>query len=343
MKKLIKSRIFLIIICGIVFTGLGVYASNIYNSTDVLYTSSDGTSMTVSDALNELYNKKNDSSVSVVYEFMYIGKEQIFTIPYDGRYRFDVWGAQGGVSTSSKTGGYGAYATGEITLKKDDILYINVGGAGSGDGTHKVFNGGYNGGGNAQINSDGHFRTASDGGATSIAAESGLLSTLSEKLSSIYIVAAGGGGGGSNSVIMACSGGNGGGILGVNSSSYIEGTITLYGIGASQTSGGTFYDSRGNTDALYHAVGSFGQGASCFGTGGGGGLYGGGCSNYGAGGGSSYIGNSLLKNKKIYCYNCEESSEENTKTISNTNVSDKAITEYSNIGNGYARITYLGN
>ena len=342
MKKVIKSRIFIFVLTAIIFMSIGVYAANTYKASDVVYNASDGTSMSVNDALNELYNKQNISSLSSVYEFIYTGTEQTFTVPYDGRYRLDVWGAQGGVSTSSKTGGYGAYATGEITLKKGSVLYINVGGAGSGDGNHKVLTGGYNGGGAAKINGDGNVHTASGGGATHIASESGLLSTLSEKLSSIYIVAAGGGGGASNIVLMACSGGNGGGILGGNGDPWTKDNKTMYGLGASQTSGGSFYDER-ETDSLYHAIGSFGQGATCASSGGGGGLYGGGCAKYSAGGGSSYIGNSLLKNKKIYCYNCEESSDENTKTISNTNVTDKALTEYSNTGNGFATITFLGN
>ena len=50
------------------------------------------------------------------------------------------------------------------------------------------------------------------------------------------------------------------------------------------------------------------------------GFYGGGQGKtaYGSGGGSSYIGNPLLTNKAMYCYNCEESSEDSTKTISTT-------------------------
>ena len=56
MKKVIKSRIFLVTICGIIFTSVGAYAAVTYKASDVLYTSSDGTSMTVNDALNDLYN-----------------------------------------------------------------------------------------------------------------------------------------------------------------------------------------------------------------------------------------------------------------------------------------------
>ena len=45
----------------------------------------------------------------------------------------------------------------------------------------------------------------------------------------------------------------------------------------------------------------------------------------------------------MYCYNCEESSEESTKTISTTCVEEKTTGNCAKKGNGYARITYIGN
>lgn len=55
------------------------------------------------------------------------------------------------------------------------------------------------------------------------------------------------------------------------------------------------------------------------------------------GGGSRYIGNSILKDKVMYCYNCEES----TKTISTT-CSEEMPTSYcAKKGNSYARITLV--
>ena len=49
----------------------------------------------------------------------------------------------------------------------------------------------------------------------------------------------------------------------------------------------------------------------------------------------------------MYCYNCSEpeAADENydkIKTVSTTNVSNKPISQYAKIRNGYARITYLG-
>ena len=61
MKKVIKSRIFLVIITTIVVASISVYAATTYKASEVLYTSSDESSMTVNEALNELYNKSNDT------------------------------------------------------------------------------------------------------------------------------------------------------------------------------------------------------------------------------------------------------------------------------------------
>ena len=77
-------------------------------------------------------------------------------------------------------------------------------------------------------------------------------------------------------------------------------------------------------------------------SGGGGGYYGGfGGTTDGVsgGGGYGYIGNSLLSNKAMYCYNCEESSEESTKTISTTCAEETPTENCAKKGNGYARIT----
>ena len=68
MKKVIKSRIFLVIITTIIVASISVYAATTYNATDVLYTASDGTSMTVNDALNELYNKSGGKGYYYYYE-----------------------------------------------------------------------------------------------------------------------------------------------------------------------------------------------------------------------------------------------------------------------------------
>ena len=80
------------------------------------------------------------------------------------------------------------------------------------------------------------------------------------------------------------------------------------------------------------------------GAGGGGGYYGGGSgwvNGSSAGGGSGYIGNSLLSSKVMYCYNCGQSSKENTKTVSTTCNEETPTENCAKKGTGYAKITYI--
>ena len=80
------------------------------------------------------------------------------------------------------------------------------------------------------------------------------------------------------------------------------------------------------------------------GGGGGSGFYGGASGDSGAcygGGGSSYIGNSLLSDKAMYCYNCTASNDTNTKTISTTCNETTSTANCAKKGNGYAKITLV--
>ena len=52
MKKLLKNKIFLMVLLCIISCSIGVHIATTYKA-------SDGTSMSVNDALNELYNKSN--------------------------------------------------------------------------------------------------------------------------------------------------------------------------------------------------------------------------------------------------------------------------------------------
>ena len=296
-----------------------------------------------------------------IWDFDYTGSEQAFTVPVSGTYKLETWGAQGGDTAYTergevyRKGGYGAYAFGNYTATSKDVLYINVGGSGSStlidytsNSEYCAINGGYNGGGNGFIENciDGG---SSGGGATHIATYSGILSSLSNKKSSILIVASGGGGSYAFRA-YAANGGNGGGITGNTPGDLDNGglcnkrTLTI-GKKATQTASGT--TSGCNIDNSATLAG-FGYGASVdksWGSGGGGGYYGGGAgmTAYGASGGSSYIGNTLLSEKSMYCNNCEESSEESTKTISTSCASSTATANCAKLGNGYARITLASN
>ena len=110
------------------------------------------------------------------------------------------------------------------------------------------------------------------------------------------------------------------------------------GVGGTQTESNNSLDSTGDKN------GSFGSGSLLLNTGsigGGGGFYGGSIGRNGAGGGSGYIGNTLLTEKAMYCYNCQESTEESTKTISTTCVNETATENCAKQGNGYAKITLI--
>lgn len=267
-----------------------------------------------------------------LHEFDYTGNVETTTLTA-GTYFLEVWGAQGGYGMNETyRGGYGGYSSGYITLNESTSLYVAVGGQG-GNGTAKVNTlnaGGFNGGGNSYGTTNKYV--GSGGGATHIALSTGALSTLSEKIGDILIVAGGGGAGGYQSASFNSTGGDAGGYIGnsgITNSSYTVGT------GGTQTSAGTG-----------HKVGAFGQGANTTSNsiGGGGGFYGGGAGKYasGSGGGSGYIGNPLLTDKVMYCYNCKDSSSEedetNIKTISTLDVSEEAVSNYAKIGNGYAKI-----
>ena len=261
-----------------------------------------------------------------VLNYDYTKDVQELVIPETGVYKLETWGAQGG-SSDYKTGGYGGYSVGEITLNKYDKLYIYVGGSGS-CAWGSSSEGGYNGGGGS-LSRNGSYALCSGGGATHIATEKGLLSTLSDKVSSILIVSGAGGGAGSYGT-SGNNGASGGGYVG--NSLYNGSTST----GGSQLNGGS--GRAGN--------GSFGLGSgstSSYSCGGGAGFYGGGSDAYewGAAGGSGYIGNESLTNKKMVCLNCSPDSSVNTKTETTSNFSDEAKPEYAKAGNGYARITLI--
>ena len=281
-----------------------------------------------------------------VWNFDYTGGEQEFVMPCSGEYKLETWGAQGGESTY---GGYGGFSIGNINLSKSSILYINVGGQGSETFPGTTSGGGYNGGGDGTrvtLNSSTSVRYGG-GGATHVATESGLLSKLSNSIDLILIVSGGGGGGKNNESEITKYGGNAGGYIGNSAVNDNSNPQVSSGGGGTQTGGGSagLSNNFGNATA-----GSFGQGGVgvAHASGGGGGYYGGGGGarnliDGAGGGGSGYIGNPLLTNKTMYCYNCEESTEESTKTISTTCTSETPTENCGKQGNGYARITYLGN
>ena len=277
------------------------------------------------------------------YDFVYIEPTTekpepyyTFIAPVGGTYKLETWGAQGGNSIINgsiyKNNSYGGYSVGTIKLNKNDKLYIYVGGKGT-DGVINVNDslGGYNGGGIGHWDKTDDEASGGGGGATHIATINGLLSTLENNKENVIIVSGGSGGASWN-----YQSGNGGGFEGTNGL-----RTNLFSAGGTQTTGYKF--------------GQGGDGSNNMGSpggGGGGGFYGGAggyienASDYSkdaipGAGGSGYIGNSLLTNKSMYCYDCAESNEETTKTISTTCHSDTPISNCAKEGNGFARITLL--
>lgn len=311
-----------------------------------------------------------------VWSIDYTGAEHEFTVKKTGKYKLETWGAQGADVNEELTGGYGGYSTGTISLTKNKTYYVNVGGQGE-LCNNEIKDGGYNGGGGCSekpegnLQSDAIYLFGAGGGATHISSNSGLLKDL-ESLkgtlvndkyyasSAIFIVAAGGGGAGkyiNGADFRYGIGGSGGGYIGNNyiASLYqnLESWVNaIPGTGATQIAGGTSLN--GDGDYEKGEYGTFGQGgtfapviktAAC---GGGGGFYGGsGNRMIGGTGGSGYIGNQNLTNKIMYCYNCQESTSEtdetHIKTRGTSNISEEPLSNYAKIGNGYVRITYLGN
>ncbi len=252
--------------------------------------------------------------LSFIREYDYTGTVQTFIAPITGTYKLEIWGASGGSATYniSVEGGKGGYSYGNITLTKDKILYISVGGAGANGTTMNTTLGGWNGGASRVGTNPDHI-VGGGGGCTSIQSsligDGQLKNYESVKNVEVLIVAGGGGGGfwrNASGFVFSGIGGTGGGANGGNGTSGWTETPQPWGSGGTQTSGGT---------NSYNEPGSFGMGGGDqnLHAGGGGGWYGGGAGYGGAGGGSGYIGG----------------------------VSDGTMQNGVRYGNGYARITFV--
>ena len=272
--------------------------------------------------------------VSQSWDFDYTGGEQTFTVPTTGTYKLETWGGQGYSVNSTYFGGYGGYSIGFVQLKNNTNLYIYVGQ--NGPGGYGNFTSYPNGGASYGASP---VQGGSGGGSTHILLTESDLSALKNNLDEILIVS---GGGGASTYYTGWNG------TGGHAGGYMGGTGTRLTIDAGKYTAGTggSQNSGGSTGSCGGENGSFGKGGSTstWGGSGGGGFYGGG-GNCGAtgGGGSGYIGNSLLTEKAMYCYNCQESKDISTKTISTTCTSATPKENCSKQGNGYARITLISS
>lgn len=270
----------------------------------------------------------------------YGGKAISVTLP-KGKYKLEVWGAQGGYRSSSTYGGKGGYSAGTITLDVPTKVWIYTGGSGNSVTTSSssIYPGGFNGGG---------YRYGYKGG--------GGASDIRIGSSSLYarvIVAGGGGSDGASSKQGMYGGGTSGG-----SSTQSYGS---YGYGGAQTGHTTPVTKPSNqptTNSSSNYPGGFGFGgfgiyrSSGYGGAGGGGWYGG-CGVYpdssgdddrGGGGGSGYVYTSgsaanypsgCLLNSKYYLTDTQLVGGNQSFTDYN----GSTVTGHS--GNGYSRITAI--
>lgn len=331
-------------------------------------------------------------SIGTEYDFAYTGDYQEFVVPKNGRYKIELWGAEGGPG-GEKDGvySYGGYVSGNISLSKSQKLYIYVGEAGAGgtagiaatstvgQGARATFNGGGAGGnaGGGSYPYQNYSGGPSGGGATDVRyfsdepTNSDLLWNSSKGLQS-RIMVAGAGGGTINHNIL---GGNNNGLQGQQGSSY-TGYANYGGVGGTQTSGYAFgQGGRGsNSGSTGYCNGHSGGGGGYYG-GGGAQHTGGSCYMIGGGGGSSYIsghaGSVAIKEGTTSIKDgCTASSTSlecsihysglyftDTQVIGGTGCKWTTVqtsecngqpqpdgtTTTGHAGNGYAKITYLGN
>lgn len=275
-------------------------------------------------------------------EFVYTGDYQTFEVPHSGYYKIEVWGASGGNSTST-TGGKGAYSSGKIYMNKGENLYLYLG------GSTTTLTGGYNGGGTAGD----YYNARGGGGASDVRyfgsyqpSESDLIWNSTIGLNSRIMVS--GGGGGADNYSSGSNGGVGGTLVGGDGSYYrSDGSSSTYTVskGGTQSAGGA-----SGSGASSNEPGSFGQGGSSnnsHGGGGGAGYYGGGAGSYnssvvGSGaGGSSFI--SGYAGVNTITSSTDRTHTNNTLHYSNKYFIDGEMQAGVNLGNGKAKITYLGN
>ena len=274
---------------------------------------------------DENINIKTENAI--ITNFDYTGAVQEWKVPTTGIYRIECWGASGGNNLFNSVGGKGGYSQGYIHLNEDQSIYLAVGGAGFGDGTHTYRQGGWNGGGNAKPDNDGNTRQASGGGCTSITytliGDGQLKNYEAVKDKDVLIVAGGGAGAGANSALFGINGGGGGGLIGGSSDTKYQGKQAFYANGGTQTGPG---------DGIHEiSQGRFG----CCDVrddevaGAGAGWYGGGSGWYAAGGGSSYIGG--VQNGTTIAGDVSNGMPTHSGTDTMTG----------NSGNGYAKITLI--
>ena len=253
--------------------------------------------------------------------FEYKKSTESFTVPVDGTYTLECWGA--GESQGGKS-------QGDYQAPKNQVLYICVGGKGSEGDRAQIGIGGYNGGGDggsAVVNEKGQPLKRGDGGsgATHICLKNGVLKDLKTAYENNQLLMVAGGQGGAQYKPI-CPGLFGGGTEGGKPTNAAGKTFDA----ATQRNGFAFGQGQTGRDGTIKTQnGGEGNG------GGGGGLYGGyspqaqgNKTNSPGGGGSGYVNKKLLVNSE-------------TIAGSQSFLSPSGVSETGHAGNGAALITWL--
>ena len=253
--------------------------------------------------------------------FEYKKSTESFTVPVDGTYTLECWGA--GESQGGKS-------QGDYQAPKNQVLYICVGGKGSEGDRAQIGIGGYNGGGDggsAVVNEKGQPLKRGDGGsgATHICLKNGVLKDLKTAYENNQLLMVAGGQGGAQYKPI-CPGLFGGGTEGGKPTNAAGKTFDA----ATQSNGFDFGQGQTGRDGTIKTQnGGEGNG------GGGGGLYGGyspqaqgNKTNSPGGGGSGYVNKKLLVNSE-------------TIAGSQSFLSPSGVSETGHAGNGAALITWL--
>jgi len=308
---------------------------------------------------NAIYDDPYIPNEEYTAEFFYSGDYQVFNVPITGRYEIELWGAQGGSTTSAvkgeSLGGKGAYTSGKIYLNKGESLYFYIGQSGgdfssSNIGNINFYSATFNGGGAGALDvsesSDTGEHGFPGGGATDVRLVNGAWNNTTSLRSRIMVAAGGGGGGwsgnGSGDQYYAGGGGAGGSLSGIGAPTATSSTP------GTQTSGYAF-GIGGN--------GIFGSSGNNNGTGGGGGGYYGGEKglsfrkpNSSGSGGSSFIsGHSGCNAINASGSHTGQPNHYSGHIFNETQMIDgnssmpkpTGGTQIGHSGNGYARITYL--
>ena len=243
-------------------------------------------SITDENSLSNYIEKNENEDGFIQYSFSYPCNSPSSCFPFEitlsrGVYFLECWGASGmthSIQSFIGKGGFGGYSSGLYTPKRNQKLYLHIGGYQE-QQDDKALNGSYNG----QIDSGNNENDGAGGGATDFRTSKG---NWNQNFETRVIVAAGGGAGrvikAEDDKFYAFSGGNGGGLNG-------EPGEGLY---CNSTFGMQKQSSKFTCDInISYQIGKFGYAPWNGWASGGGGWFGGGNVVQGAaGGGSGFIG-----------------------------------------------------